>query len=102
MRLKGSVAIKGRLTTTFASIPDVPLSRLALNLTGGPKGALTTTVDLCTSDADVRRRVRRAVGHGTLAVKSPAELVGCDGRGRVEQRPAGHRRAEGCARSGRR
>lgn len=78
VRLKGSVAINGRLTTTFASIPDVPLRRLTLNLTGGPKGSLTTTVDQCklkpTFDA-----VLTSQAGTTLAVKSPAELVGCTG-----------------------
>jgi hypothetical protein len=76
VRLKGSVEIKGRLTTTFASIPDVPLRRLTLNLAGGPKGSLTTTVDQCkqkpTFDA-----VFSSQSGTTLSVKSPAELVGC-------------------------
>jgi hypothetical protein len=47
IRLKGSVALGNRLVTTFENIPDVPLSKLVLNLTGGPKGTLKTTKSLC-------------------------------------------------------
>jgi hypothetical protein len=78
VRLKGSVEIKGRLTTTFASIPDVPLRKLTLNLTGGPKGSLTTTVDQCTKKPVFDATFGSQSGK-TLSVKSPAELVGCLG-----------------------
>jgi hypothetical protein len=78
VRLKGSVEIKGRLTTTFASIPDVPLSKLTLNLTGGPKGALITTVDQCARTPTFDATFGSQSGK-TLSAKSPAELVGCLG-----------------------
>jgi hypothetical protein len=47
IRLKGSVALGSRLVTTFDSVPDVPLSKLVLNLTGGPKAVLKTSKSLC-------------------------------------------------------
>jgi hypothetical protein len=47
IRLKGSVALGTRLVTTFDNIPDVPLSKLVLNLTGGAKAALKTSKSLC-------------------------------------------------------
>jgi hypothetical protein len=47
LRLQGTVALGTRLVTTFEGIPDVPLSRLVLNLTGGAKGALSTNRSLC-------------------------------------------------------
>ena len=42
-----------RLVTTFDGIPDVPLTKLMLNLSGGPKGALSTANDLCTTTPTV-------------------------------------------------
>jgi len=78
VRLKGSVVINGRLTTTFASIPDVPLRKLTLNLTGGPKGALKTTVDQCRATPTFDASFTAQSG-ATTALKAPAELVGCDG-----------------------
>jgi hypothetical protein len=78
VRLKGSVEIKGRLTTTFASIPDVPLRKLTLNLIGGPKGSLLTTVDQCTRTPTFDATFASQSGK-TLSVKSPAELIGCLG-----------------------
>ena len=47
MRLKGSVGLGRRLMTTFDDVPDVPLSKLVLNLAGGPKAALKTSKSLC-------------------------------------------------------
>jgi hypothetical protein len=49
--LLGNVTIgKGnRLITTFDGIPDVPLSTFALSLTGGKKGALVISGNLCTT-----------------------------------------------------
>jgi hypothetical protein len=47
IRLKGSVALGTRLVTTFDDVPDVPLSRLVLNLTGGSKAVLKTSKSLC-------------------------------------------------------
>jgi hypothetical protein len=49
VRLRGSVQLGARLTTTFDTVPDVPLRKLTLNLAGGPKAVLTTTLDLCRS-----------------------------------------------------
>jgi hypothetical protein len=78
VRLKGAVDIKTRLTTTFNSVPDVPLSKLTLNLTGGPKGALMTTVDLCdkTPTFDATYTSQSGV---TKSDKVPAEMIGCGG-----------------------
>ena len=47
IRLKGSVGLGSRLVTTFDDVPDVPLSKLVLNLAGGPKAVLKTSKSLC-------------------------------------------------------
>jgi hypothetical protein len=53
LRLRASVGFgpRGRLKTVFDGIPDVPLSRLALTLSGGKDGILTTGRNLCGSQA---------------------------------------------------
>lgn len=53
IRLKGTVGLGTRLVTTFDNIPDVPLSKLTLSLTGGPKAALKTIKDICTTSPTV-------------------------------------------------
>jgi hypothetical protein len=53
LRLRATVGFgpHGRLKTIFDGIPDVPLSRLALTLTGGKDGILTAGRDLCGASA---------------------------------------------------
>lgn len=76
IRLKGSVALGTRLTTTFDGIPDVPLSKLTLSLGGGPKGALSTTNDLCATTPTVAAQYGAHSGAaGRETVK--ATVVGC-------------------------
>jgi hypothetical protein len=76
VRLKGVVEIKRRLTTTFNAVPDVPLRKLTLTLTGGPKGALTTTVDQCDKNPTFDASFTAQSGK-QLSIKAPAQLVGC-------------------------
>lgn len=46
--LRGTVSFKGKqAVVTFAEVPDVPLTRFALRLSGGTRGVLTTTKNLC-------------------------------------------------------
>jgi hypothetical protein len=76
IRLKGTVALGQRLVTTFDGIPDVPLSKLVLNLTGGKKGALTTIKGLCDSTPTVEA-VYGAHSGATGKDKVDATVVGC-------------------------
>jgi hypothetical protein len=76
IRLKGSVALGARLTTTFDGIPDVPLAKLTLNLNGGSKGALSTTNDLCKTTPTVEAQY---TAHSGAAGKQTAKasVTGC-------------------------
>jgi hypothetical protein len=76
VRLKGSVNLAGRVTTTFDSVPDVPLRKLTLSLTGGPKAVLTTTVDLCDKPPSFDAQYVSQSGVSRSATV-PAEVIGC-------------------------
>jgi hypothetical protein len=76
IRLKGTVGLGARLVTTFDNIPDVPLSSLKLNLTGGPKAALKTTKDLCTTRPTVLADYAAQSG-ATARATVAASVVGC-------------------------
>jgi hypothetical protein len=55
LRLVGDVHVSAAGTeTTFAGIPDVPLSRFRLDFTGGPNGLTGTTEDLCKTGASLK------------------------------------------------
>ncbi|HEY6757957.1 MAG TPA: hypothetical protein VI318_00645 [Baekduia sp.] len=76
VRLKGTVALGQRLVTTFDNIPDVPLSKLVLNLTGGAKAALKTTKSLCTQTPTVLADYVAQSG-ATAKQTANATVVGC-------------------------
>jgi hypothetical protein len=77
-RLRGSVTLApdGQLTTTFDSVPDVPLRKLTLLLTGGKRGVLSTGIDLCTAKPVVDAQFSSQSGRD-VAVRSPSTVIGC-------------------------
>ena len=79
LRLQGTVAFaKGnRVQTTFDGIPDVPLSRLVLDLGGGPKAALTASRDLCAAPPVFNAEFAAQSGAAT-AGDAAATVDGCD------------------------
>lgn len=81
VRLRGSVAINGRLTTTFDNVPDVPLRQLVLNLTGGPKGSLMTTSDLCTAATPTFDAQYASHSGVAQTARVAADVVGCADQG---------------------
>ena len=66
---------KGGIRTTFATVPDAPVSKFVLRMQGGKKGLLENSTDLC-------RSTKRASAHftgqnGKLSVFSPALVPDC-------------------------
>ena len=66
--LKGQVSIvldgkidsfKGGIRTTFASIPDLPVSKFVLNLPGGKHGLLLASTNLCAKPVQGSHPARR-------------------------------------------
>jgi hypothetical protein len=49
LRLRGATAVArdGRVTTSFAGLPDIPIASFSLSLRGGREGLLTLTRSLC-------------------------------------------------------
>jgi hypothetical protein len=87
VRLTGAIQLAAQGTeTTFAGIPDVPLSRFRLDFFSGPSGLVGTTADLCKSSPSV---MAEFVSHSgkTVNLTSPATVVGCATTGGGVKRP---------------
>jgi hypothetical protein len=92
--LRGETFIdrRGVTSSTFASVPDVPVSSFTLDLPAGPHSALTGAGNLCGQTVTVRRRI--AVRHHgrivrvirtsketrPLALTMPTTITGQNGR----------------------
>jgi hypothetical protein len=79
--LVGKIDTKhGGLRTTFASLPDAPISSFDLNLFGGGKGLLQSTEPLCSSQ---QRASVQMAGQNGLVRKGKLEIrTACGGRQR--------------------
>jgi hypothetical protein len=76
-RLQGEVTLTTQgSTTTFASIPDVPLSRFRLDFIGGPNGLVDTLADLCKTPASLAAEFKSHSGK-TVTLASKAAVKGC-------------------------
>jgi hypothetical protein len=67
-------SVDGRLRTTFKNVPDVPITKLVLDLAGGKKGLLINSEPLCTTNkkATVKMTGQNGVVHRT---KSPLQTT---------------------------
>jgi hypothetical protein len=66
----------GGIRTTFAKVPDVPVSKFVLRMKGGRKSLLVNSVDTC--NADHRAKVKMGAHNGrTLVAKPLLQVSGC-------------------------
>ena len=79
LRLEGAVELSPTgLKTTFTGLPDVPLSRFALNLDGGPTGAFLLASDLCATKAPPTVAATFAAQSGKQTAETkPLKVEGC-------------------------
>ncbi len=85
--LVGNTNIKNAITTsTFASIPDVPVSSFVLELPSGPSSALTAVGALCTQTLTMPTTITAQSG-AVLKLATPIAVAGCTGgKGRARIR----------------
>ncbi len=70
--VKGRAGKPGGVRTTFAQVPDAPVSRFVLDLHGGRKGLLQNSVNLCRSKNRFRAKLRGQNG----ALLTRHQLIG--------------------------
>jgi hypothetical protein len=100
--LKGQVSIvldgkidsfKGGIRTTFANIPDLPVSKFELRLPGGKHGLLINSTDLCAKP--VRGVVRLEGQNGKKVVRHPRLQRSCNGKHPKKHHKKKHKGAKG-------
>jgi hypothetical protein len=79
LRLEGAVELTPTgIKTTFTGLPDVPLSRFALNLAGGPSGAFQLASDACAAAAPPTVAATFFAQSGKQAAETrPLKVEGC-------------------------
>ncbi|MGE5281958.1 MAG: hypothetical protein ACM3N0_06490 [Chloroflexota bacterium] len=96
--LVGNVdSVKGQLRTTFAAVPDAPVTSADVELDGGKKGLFENSADLC--ERKHRATVVFGGQNGKRHASRPVLRVKCKGKGRKHKRH--HRRHRHHRRGGR-
>ena len=81
LRLVGDTDVTATgIVTTFAGIPDVPLSRFQLDFNGGTNGLVGTNKDICTNPPTIKGEFTAHSGKTTTVMASP-KVVGCPAGG---------------------
>jgi hypothetical protein len=83
---------KGGLRTTFASVPDAPITSFELDLAGGRKGLLQNTEDLCGS---TQRAIVRMAGQNGISNGDTVRIRACGAGQRSKRHNRGHGRTAG-------
>jgi hypothetical protein len=78
-------SVKGRLRTTFESVPDAPVTSFRLEMQGGKKGLFVNSTDLCRSKHKALADFEGQNGKSLLS--RPVLEVRC-GKRRAQHRPA--------------
>jgi hypothetical protein len=73
-------SVKGGIRTTFATVPDTPVSKFVLEMQGGKKGLLVNSVDVC--QASHRVNAKLLGQNGASANQAPLLEAPCKGSAR--------------------
>jgi hypothetical protein len=81
VRLHGVIKAvgKNRIQTSFAPIPDVPVSKFTLTMQGGKKGLLVNSKDVCAKRYFSRIEFNAQNGKSSLKKRSPLQVGSCKG-----------------------
>jgi hypothetical protein len=85
-------SINGGIRNTFDFVPDVPFTKLTLQLQGGKKGLLVNSRDICAANAgkaDVSYGAHNGLGYEI----EPQLQVKCGGKAKKKSKAKGHRSA---------
>src|SRR3954453_1487836 len=94
IRLVGNIQLAAEGTeTTFAGIPDVPLTRFQLDFISGPSGLVGTTDDICKTKPSLKGEFTAHSGK-TSTVTSVATVKGCPTGGGGGGRGGGTKKAK--------
>jgi hypothetical protein len=74
--LSGSFNLGNGITSTFATVPDVPITSFTLSLPAGPHSALAASADLCSGTLPFTATILGQNGK-TATVNSAASVAGC-------------------------
>ena len=77
-----------RLRTTFAHVPDAPVTKFQMHLFGGKRGLLENSANLCAARRHVTIRMRGQ--NGRLQHSSPVLPTSC-GKKKKRKKRQGHR-----------
>ena len=77
IRLTGSITFAAAgLTSTFASVPDLPITRFVLTLPTGPHSALSSTKGVCGGPLTMATTITGQNG-AQIAKTTPIDVTGC-------------------------
>ncbi|HST68030.1 MAG TPA: hypothetical protein VLI94_00040, partial [Solirubrobacterales bacterium] len=77
--LVGFIDTKGkRIRTTFANVPDAPVSRFEINLAGGKRGLLVNNRNICAKKQ--KAKVRMVAHNGRPFVRTQVVKTSCKGK----------------------
>lgn len=74
-RAETAVDKKSRLVTTFPALPDAPITRFTMTISGGKRGIIATTRNLCKASKSQRRGVVSLRGYHGKATKTQKPLI---------------------------
>ena len=72
-------SVKGGIRTTFASVPDAPITKFVLKMKGGSKGLLVNSTDICRGRHRATVAMRAQNGR-RLGARPALRLSGCGGK----------------------
>jgi hypothetical protein len=76
IRLTGSITFTPALTSTFASVPDLPITRFVLTLPPGPHSALAASKGVCGGPLTMAATITGQNG-AKVSQATPIDVTGC-------------------------
>jgi hypothetical protein len=83
VQLRGVISSKrGGLKTVFSAVPDVPVKKFVLNMSGGEKSLLVNSTNLCKSEQTAVLKMKAQNGKQANNNKYPLNISSCGKKGK--------------------